>query len=85
LHNTLVKLTETLNRFLSGEVQYFDAHETPSLQGAFDKYLNSVEKDMAELRFLKLCLQQRIEMFDNLRSKVKIGLEVCWLAVLRRI
>ena len=69
LHNSLVKIIESWEEFASGEVHYLEVnHDT--LRRLWESYLAGIHKDMAELRFLRRLLQQRIEMFDNMKNGV---------------
>ena len=78
LHNALVKVVESWESFESGEIRYFDVREQDSLQKVCESSLASVEKDMTELRFLRRSLQQRIEMFDNMRNGVSLSIIARW-------
>ena len=77
LHNALVKVIESWESFEGGEIHYFDVREQDTLRKVCESSLASVEKDMTELRFLRRSLQQRIEMFDNMRSGVSSSVECC--------
>ena len=70
LHNSLVRIIESWERFGNGEVQYFEIKDEESLQAIWEGYLASIEKDMAELRFLRRVLSQNIEALNNKRSGV---------------
>ena len=70
LYNALVKVIESWESFESGEIRYFDVREQDTLRKVCESSLASVEKDTTELRFLRRSLQQRIEMFDNMRNGV---------------
>ena len=70
LHNSLVRIIESWERFGSGEVQYFEIKGEESLQAIWEDYLASIEKDMTELRFLRRVLSQNIEGLNNKRSGV---------------
>lgn len=56
--------------FESGEIRYFDVREQDTLRKVCESSLASVEKDMTEFRFLRGSLQQRIDMFDNMKNGV---------------
>lgn len=70
LHNALVKFIESWESFESGEIRYFDVREQDTLRKVCESSLASVEIDMTELRFLRRSLQQRIDMFDNMKNGV---------------
>ena len=70
LHNSLVRIIESWERFGDGEVQYFEIKGEESLQAIWEDYLASIEKDMTELRSLRLVLSQNIEGLKNKRSGV---------------
>ena len=70
LHNSLVRIIESWERFGDGEVQYFEIKNEESLQAIWEDYLASIEKDMTELRSLSRVLSQNIEALDNKRSGV---------------
>ncbi|KAI9875145.1 MAG: hypothetical protein M1830_008824 [Pleopsidium flavum] len=67
-HNSLVKLLESWESFQAGEVQYFRVKDNDDLDKLWRSYLASIEEDITELRFLRRSLQQRIEMFVNMRN-----------------
>ena len=70
LHNSLVRIIESWERFGDGEVQYFEIKDEESLRAIWEDYLASIEKDMTELRFFRRVLSQNIEVLHNKRSGV---------------
>lgn len=72
LHDSLVRIIESWERFVNGEGQYFEVKDQQSLQSIWEDYLASIEKDMSELRFLKRVLSQNIEALNNKRSGVSL-------------
>ena len=70
LHNSLVKIIESWENFDSTEARCFETTEHSTLRERWDSYLSSIDKDTAELRFFRTSLQQRIEMFDKMKSGV---------------
>ncbi|SLM40775.1 hypothetical protein LPUS_11624 [Lasallia pustulata] len=68
LYNALVKTVESWESFEAGEIRFFDLPNDGILQALWNSYLADMEKDMTELRFLCRSVQQRIEMFDNMRN-----------------
>ena len=70
LHNSLVKVIESWESFENGEIQYFEVNEQETHRRGWGSYFAAIEKNMTELRFLRRLLQQRIEMFDNMRNGV---------------
>ena len=81
LHNALVKVIESWESFENGEIRYFDVREQDTLRKVCESSLASIEKDMTELRFLRRSLQQRIDMFDNMRNGVSTSLNNIRLCV----
>lgn len=71
LYNALVKTVESWESFEAGEIRFFDLPNDGILQALWNSYLADMEKDMTELRFLCRSVQQRIEMFDNMRNGVR--------------
>jgi hypothetical protein len=68
-------MTGTIESWESSESmyrQYFDIRENEHLQRSWDTYLLSIDVDMIELRLLRRSLQQKIEMFKNIRDGVGI-------------
>ena len=74
LYNALVKTIESWEQFENGEIQYFDIVGQITLRRAWESYLAGIEKNITELKFLRRSLQQKIEMFDNMRNGVKAAL-----------
>ena len=70
LCDSLTRTIESWERFVAGEVQYFEVKDQQSLQTIWENYLASAEKDMSELRFLRRVLSQDIEALNNKRSGV---------------
>ena len=70
LHNTIVKVIESWEGFEQGELQYFYTGPQKTFHSSWNNYLATIEKDLTELRFQRRCLQQRIEMFDNMKAGV---------------
>ncbi|MCJ1483151.1 hypothetical protein MMC06_003317 [Schaereria dolodes] len=68
LHNALTKTIESWENFEEGEIQYFQVEDKDILRMDWSRYLEGIEKDMAELRLLRTSLHQKIEMFDNKRN-----------------
>ncbi|KAI9763551.1 MAG: hypothetical protein M1839_006377 [Geoglossum umbratile] len=66
LHNSLTQTIESWESFESIHRRYFDVREQ-SLQAPWETYLVSIDKDVTELKLLRRALQQKIEMFDNIR------------------
>jgi len=48
----------------------FRGQDNNDLDALWRSYLTCIEEDITELRFLRRSLQQRIEMFDNMRNGV---------------
>ena len=76
LLNSLVRFIESWESFADGEVQYFEVKDQESLRKMWENYLAGIEKDMAELRFLRRALDQRIQALNNKRSGVNLVVEV---------
>ena len=72
LHNALTKTIESWENFEEGEIQYFQVEDKDILRMDWSRYLEGIEKDMAELRLLRTSLHQKIEMFDNKRNGVRV-------------
>lgn len=70
LHHSLVNLLESWHRFQSGEVRYFRVRENDDLDKRCRSHLAKIDKEITELRFLRRSIQQRIEVFDNMRNGV---------------
>ncbi len=69
-HNSLTKTIQSWDNFEANELQYFHTGDTGAIQTSWELCFASMKKDVAELKFLQLCLQQRIEMFDTMRNSV---------------
>jgi len=70
LHNSLIKLLESWYSFQSGEIRYFRVRENDDLDKRCRSHLARIDKEIAELRSLRRSIQQRIEVFDNMRNGV---------------
>lgn len=75
LFNSLVRFIEAWESFADGEVQYFEIRDQDPLRQIWETYLASMEKDMAELRFLRSALDQRIQALNNKRNGVSLVIE----------
>jgi hypothetical protein len=71
LHDSLTRTIESWESFQSVHRRYFNVREQV-LQTTWETYLIGVDKDVVELKVLRRTLQQRIEMFDNIRRGVSI-------------
>lgn len=76
LFNSLVRFIESWESFTEGEVQYFEVRDQDALRKIWEIYLASMEKDVAELRFLRRALDQRIQALNNKRSGVSLVNEI---------
>ena len=72
LHNAITKTLQSWDAFARGEVQYLEPNGPESLRESYEASLASVEKNMTELRFRKLTLRQRIDLFDGMRNGVSL-------------
>lgn len=67
-----MNVVESWESFASGEIQYFEVREQETLRKVWESHLAGIEKDVTELRFLRRSLQQKMEMFDNMRNGVSL-------------
>lgn len=70
LNNSLVKTIDSWGRFEAEEIRCFYLEQHDSTRTLWDYFLAEIEKDVTELRFLSMSIQQRIDMFDHLRDGV---------------
>ena len=75
LHNAIIKIIESWERFEDGELQYFDVEEQGIRRRTWDGYLTDIVKDSNELRSLRTTLRQKIETFDNMKTGVSSGMK----------
>ena len=70
LHNTLIRIIESWERFEKGEMQYFQVNDNQTLHTIWEGHLADIETQSNELRSLRTILRQKIETFDNMRNAV---------------
>ena len=70
LHNALTKSIESWERFKTSQLQYFQYEEQKVLRVTWNAHLANIENDLNELQFLRRVLQQKIEIFDNMKNSV---------------
>ena len=63
-------MIESWEGFEKGEIQYFDIRDNKPLSQKWESYFASIEKDAAELRYLRQSLGQQIDNLDNKRNGV---------------
>ena len=68
--NSLVKIVQSWERFELSDLQYFEVHGEDTLEKSWESNLANITKNVNELQSLRTTLQQRIEMFNNMRNGV---------------
>ena len=70
LHNTLATTIESWESFEDSDLEYFRSEKQRTLRKTWDSYMMRIEEDLKELWSLRRILQQKMEMFDNMRNGV---------------
>ena len=70
-HNSLTNLIEAWAEFRAGDVQIFFSNTDENVQLAWQAQIIAIDRDIAEMRFYRRCLVQKIEMFDSLKNGVR--------------
>ncbi|MCJ1354429.1 MAG: hypothetical protein MMC33_004417 [Icmadophila ericetorum] len=68
LHNTLATTIESWESFEDSDLEYFRSEKQRTLRKTWDSYMMRIEEDLKELWSLRRILQQKMEMFDNMRN-----------------